>query len=82
MNILSRPHLWCMLCVALTGCQRDDNGYRIVLIPKGLTHEHWQSVHRGAEAAAQHPEALALARSLSMSNPRPAALHAETGRTP
>jgi ribose transport system substrate-binding protein len=26
--------------------------YRIVVIPKGLTHEHWQSVHRGAQRAA------------------------------
>jgi hypothetical protein len=36
----------------------------------------------GAEAAAHDPEALALARSLSAPIPRPAALHAETGRTP
>ncbi len=36
----------------------------------------------GAEAAAHDPEALALARSLSVSHPRPPALHAETGRAP
>src|SRR5205823_169886 len=26
--------------------------YRIAVIPKGLTHEHWQSVERGAKRAA------------------------------
>ncbi len=26
--------------------------YRVVVVPKGLTHEHWQSVHRGADRAA------------------------------
>jgi len=69
MNILSRPHLWCMLCVALTGCQRDDNGYRIVLIPKGLTHEHWQSVHRGAEAAARDLTAQGIPTSIIWDGP-------------
>jgi len=27
--------------------------YQIAVIPKGLTHEFWQSIHRGAEQAAQ-----------------------------
>ena len=36
----------------------------------------------GPDAAAHDPEALALARSLSANTLRPAALHAETGRTP
>src|SRR5262245_31098324 len=42
----------------LAGCSGNKNGdkggdkYRIAVIPKGLTHEHWQSVHRGAERAA------------------------------
>jgi ribose transport system substrate-binding protein len=39
--------------LALAGCgPRTDYKYRIVVIPKGLTHEHWQSVHRGADRAA------------------------------
>ncbi|MDW8267425.1 MAG: substrate-binding domain-containing protein [Gemmataceae bacterium] len=42
------------LCYVLSGCAdavRDV--HRIVVIPKGLTHEHWQSVHRGALRAAE-----------------------------
>jgi ribose transport system substrate-binding protein len=41
--------------LALGGClssQEDAPKYRIAVIPKGLTHEHWQSVHRGALRAA------------------------------
>ncbi len=37
---------------ALTGCQRDPNVKRIAVIPKGLTNEFWQSIHRGALRAA------------------------------
>src|SRR5262245_60216244 len=41
-------------CIALIGCggQKPNYKYRIAVIPKGLTHEHWQSVHRGADRAA------------------------------
>src|SRR5262245_48124805 len=37
----------------VAGCA-DDPGYRyrVVVIPKGLTHEFWQSIHRGAVRAA------------------------------
>jgi ribose transport system substrate-binding protein len=39
--------------LALAGCgPKPDYKYRVVVIPKGATHEHWQSVHRGAERAA------------------------------
>jgi ribose transport system substrate-binding protein len=40
--------------LALAGCgpKGADYKYRIVVIPKGATHEHWQSVHRGADRAA------------------------------
>jgi ribose transport system substrate-binding protein len=38
----------------LTGCQSDEHfKYRIAVIPKGLTHEFWQSIHRGARRAAE-----------------------------
>src|SRR5581483_4373925 len=42
-------------CLALSGCgsARQEYKYRIAVIPKGLTHEFWQSIHRGAERAAQ-----------------------------
>jgi ribose transport system substrate-binding protein len=39
--------------VHLTGCggPREEVKYRIVVIPKGLTHEFWQSIHNGAVRA-------------------------------
>jgi ribose transport system substrate-binding protein len=40
-------------CLVLSGCgSKKKYKYRIAVIPKGLTHEHWQSVHRGAVRAA------------------------------
>src|SRR5256885_14312915 len=48
------------LALAVLGCSSGskDGGkaptdrYRIAVVPKGLTHEHWQSVERGARRAA------------------------------
>jgi len=45
--------------VSLGGCQGEGEPapkYRIAVIPKGLTHEFWQSIHRGALRAAQDLE--------------------------
>jgi ribose transport system substrate-binding protein len=40
-------------CLGPAGCgSKPIWKYRIAVIPKGLTHEHWQSVHRGADRAA------------------------------
>ncbi len=39
------------------GCNRPLPQFTIVVIPKGLTHEHWQSVHRGAERCASDLQA-------------------------
>jgi ribose transport system substrate-binding protein len=41
-------------CLALAGCGegRPRARYRIAVIPKGMTHEFWQSIHRGAERGA------------------------------
>lgn len=42
--------------LAAAGCggpKAPDAKYQIVVIPKGLTHEHWQSIHRGSLRAAQ-----------------------------
>ncbi len=45
--------IWCLFVILLLpGCQRKDSSYRIVVIPKGMTHEFWQSIRRGAERAA------------------------------
>ena len=46
----------------LPGCQRDASIKRIVVIPKGMTHEFWQSIHRGAQRAADdfQPEGTAV----------------------
>ncbi len=50
-------------CLLLLGCSSSKDGnkppsdkYRIAVIPKGLTHQHWQSVERGANAAAKDLE--------------------------
>lgn len=50
---MPRRHLYPLLAaVALAGCERAADELTVVVVPKGLTHEHWQSVHRGAERAA------------------------------
>jgi ribose transport system substrate-binding protein len=33
------------------GCQVEAARYRVVVIPKGLTHDFWQSIYRGASRA-------------------------------
>jgi ribose transport system substrate-binding protein len=44
-----------------SGCSRKEvYKYRIAVIPKGLTHEHWQSVKRGAERAAADLKAAGI----------------------
>jgi ribose transport system substrate-binding protein len=50
-------------CLALAGCSnaRPAYKYRIAVIPKGLTHEFWQSIHRGALRAAADLQAQGLA---------------------
>ncbi len=49
-------------CLALNGCApRATYKYRIAVIPKGLTHEFWQSIHRGARRAAADLGAEGLA---------------------
>jgi ribose transport system substrate-binding protein len=42
------------LCLASAGCggNKEAYKYRVAVIPKGLTHEFWQSIHRGAQRAA------------------------------
>ena len=35
------------------GCTKPEAQFTIVVIPKGMTHEHWQSVRRGAERCAE-----------------------------
>lgn len=51
-----RDFLSLMLCTPAiaVGCggPKRDVKYRIAVIPKGLTHEFWQSIHRGAQRAA------------------------------
>jgi ribose transport system substrate-binding protein len=53
---MRRKALWALAvaaCLSLTGCgPRIKYKYKIAVIPKGLTHEFWQSIRRGAERAA------------------------------
>ena len=39
-------------CLASPACKRNSGGKRVIaVIPKGVAHFFWQSVHAGAEAA-------------------------------
>ena len=41
-------------CLALPSCRRQTDGKRVIaVIPKGVSHFFWQSVHQGAESAAR-----------------------------
>ena len=51
--MLRRLRLSLLLVTAVAaGCGPGVEELVIVVIPKGMTHEHWQSVHRGAERCA------------------------------
>ncbi len=44
-----------VLTGTVSGCGRgghETNGFRIAMVPKGSTHEHWKRVHAGADKAA------------------------------
>jgi ribose transport system substrate-binding protein len=41
-----------VVCALSAGCGAHPDELVIVVIPKGMTHEHWQSVRRGAERCA------------------------------
>jgi ribose transport system substrate-binding protein len=46
-------YLFFALCPFAFGCDgRPADELTVVVVPKGLTHEHWQSVRRGAERCA------------------------------
>jgi ribose transport system substrate-binding protein len=51
-----RRVLFCLTavaCIILTGCgPKTTYKYKIAVVPKGLTHEFWQSIERGARRAA------------------------------
>jgi ribose transport system substrate-binding protein len=55
-------YIFFALCPFAFGCSgRPDDEITIIVVPKGLTHEHWQSVHRGAQRCADdllHDEGL------------------------
>ena len=49
-----RAWLWgAVFVAAAAGCAPAPPEYRVVVIPKGLTHEFWQSIHRGAARAGE-----------------------------
>ena len=58
-------------CLATAGCvPKTKYKYRVAVIPKGLTHEHWQSVHRGAERAARDLADRGIAVEILWDGPR------------
>src|ERR1051325_508177 len=61
-----------LLCLALLlgGCQPvRERVLRIVVIPKGLTHEFWQSILRGARRAAADLTAKGMATEIIWDGP-------------
>jgi ribose transport system substrate-binding protein len=43
-----------IVCLTAPACNRNSGGKRVIaVIPKGVAHFFWQSVHAGAEAAAK-----------------------------
>jgi ribose transport system substrate-binding protein len=42
-----------LVCAAGCSSAKPEFKYQIAVIPKGLTHEFWQSIHRGAQRAAE-----------------------------
>jgi ribose transport system substrate-binding protein len=61
-----------LLCLALVGCcgPKQAVKYRIAVIPKGLTHQFWESIHRGAERAAADLASQGIAIEIIWSGPR------------
>jgi ribose transport system substrate-binding protein len=65
------------VCLALCGCGGGGGGnanpeykYKVAVIPKGLTHEFWQSVHRGAEQAGEDLTKQGIAVQIIWDGPR------------
>src|SRR5436305_11286059 len=60
------------MCLALTGCgsAKQAYKYRVAVIPKGLTHEFWQSIHRGAERAARDLTERGIATQVLWNGPK------------
>jgi ribose transport system substrate-binding protein len=56
------------LCLCGCGASKTYK-YRIAVIPKGTTHEFWQSIHRGAERAASDLEAKGIATEVLWEGP-------------
>ncbi|HEV3237447.1 MAG TPA: substrate-binding domain-containing protein [Gemmataceae bacterium] len=61
------------ICIAICGCgssTKQASKYKIAVIPKGLTHEFWQSVHRGAEQAAKDLTVKGISTQVIWDGPR------------
>jgi ribose transport system substrate-binding protein len=73
---MMRPFCGCLaitICLVIFGCgssTKQASKYKIAVIPKGLTHEHWQSVHRGAEQAAKDLTASGISTQVVWDGPR------------
>jgi ribose transport system substrate-binding protein len=63
-------------CIAVAGCTGGNGGptsaakYKIAVIPKGMSHEFWQSIHRGAEQAAKDLSAKGTTVEIVWDGPR------------
>ncbi len=60
-----------LACLFLCGCSGGKQyKYRLAVIPKGMTHEFWQSIHRGADRAASDLDGEGIATEIIWDGPR------------
>src|SRR5437016_12914397 len=71
-----RGIVWGLAALAflgLAGCSANKAAsfkYRIAVVPKGLTHAHWQSVERGARRAAADLQEKGISVEILWDGPR------------
>jgi ribose transport system substrate-binding protein len=70
--MLSKSYLVVAAACLLCGCSPPSAPvkYRIAVIPKGLLHEFWQSIHRGAERAAADLSAEGVSTAIDWDGPQ------------
>jgi ribose transport system substrate-binding protein len=59
-----------LLSLASCGGPKTQYKYRVAVIPKGLTHQFWQSIHRGADQAAADLAEHGIAVEIIWAGPR------------
>lgn len=60
----------CIMLLCFSNCStQEQSGYKIAVIPKGLTHEFWKSIHAGAMQAEKELNAKGIALEIDWQGP-------------